>query len=135
MQGAARYVIWSYIFRDVDHAKVLDHLKGSGLLRRDADGRVLVLGLSAKVGDNLFSVDRRGREHRRYVDTLGRQGFYVNQRTQDAADTVHGFVAALPEADSTINRTWVRDGKFAAKPPALRKTEKRTILTHFRMAT
>jgi len=60
MQGAARYVIWSYIFRDVDHAKVLDHLKGSGLLRRDADGRVLVLGLSAKVGDNLFSVDRRG---------------------------------------------------------------------------
>lgn len=76
-----------------------------------------------------------GREHRRYVDTLGRQGFYVNQRTQDAADTVHGFVAALPEADSTINRTWVRDGKFAAKPPALRKTEKRTILTHFRMAT
>ena len=95
MQGAARYVIWSYIFRDVDHAKVLDHLKGSGLLRRDADGRVLVLGLSAKVGDNLFSVDRRGREHRRYVDTLGRQGFYVRtnahrmQRTPFTGSSQH----------------------------------------------
>ena len=90
------------------------------MLRRHADARVLVWS-SAKVGHNLFSVDRREGASR-YVDSLGRQGFYVSQRTQDPADTVHGFVAALPEADSTINRTWVRDGVRGETASSAQKT-------------
>ncbi|MEI8659345.1 hypothetical protein [Vibrio sp. Hal054] len=87
----ARYLAWTrYFTTDVDHIKVLHTAADLGVLRKTVskldDGgeriRLFVVGLKHKVGDNTFTPDRLGREHRNYVETIGRQAIPVTVPTE-----------------------------------------------------
>lgn len=130
VRAAIRYTLWRFHYNDVSTQKLLMFLADNGALRIDSDMELFVIGIKAKVGDNLFTRDRKGREHRKYVDTIGRQAFYVNDHTREAASLM-APIKGLPLLDDSYERTSVRDGKGCARPPSLTPAERQLILGRF----
>lgn len=132
----ARYLCWGRYYWHIDIKKVLDEAKDRNILRQGmnegtglGNGRLLVVGLKMQVGDNVFTVDYLGRHHRQYCHTIGRQAFHLNQSYEKSVDDA--WLSDIPVIGDDYELTWVHDGKYAARPIRLRKTEKSTILKMF----
>lgn len=78
----ARYACATQYYPAANIEVILKKLHEGGVLLKEAqhDGtlRFYVRGLRAKVGDNTFSIDRLGREHRQYVEVTVPQAFPVS---------------------------------------------------------
>ncbi|EHU6487751.1 hypothetical protein BWH99_RS10660 [Vibrio parahaemolyticus] len=119
-----KYLAWTkYFTSSVDHEQMLIEAAQKGLLKKrltvSDDGKthvsLFVWGLKFKVGNNVFSVDRLGREHRTYLETIGRQCI----PTCVPSECFNRFVQNNPKlieqiADVTENDyvTDVGDGKY-----------------------
>ena len=134
-RSLARYLLWNSYFLTVNLRVALEEAKRQGILRRGRDDQgqpqntLLVVGLEMKVGDNVFTVDRRGREHRQYVKTIGRQAFSVSQKYREVVDET--FMDSIPVVDETYRHTSIGDHKHGARPISLRYSERDSILQRF----
>ena len=122
----ARYLLWSYVFRGADPRAAFALARQHGVLRKrvHTDGRppvLCVIGLDRAFGDNVFTVDRRGREHRRYGRTIGRQAFPVRRPLPWSGDDADVFLSTIPELDETYHLTDIGDFKHAARGSAFRR--------------
>lgn len=129
----ARYLLWSFVFRGPDPRAAFVLARQHGLLRKCSrtDGRgplLCVIGLDRAVGDNVFTVDRRGREHRRYGRTIGRQAFPVCRTLPWSDDDAEIFLATIPELDDSYRVTHIGDHKHAARGSAFRREAQRKLL-------
>ncbi|WP_425263269.1 hypothetical protein [Vibrio owensii] len=134
----ARYLLWNYYFQSVSFHRILSDAIADRIIvkHRNENGKItlFVVGLHYKVGDNSFRVDSKGREHRIYVETVGRQAFPIS--TQD--DALESFISAnskliedLPELDDTYHETYIGDGKGAARNIAFKHRERDFIISKY----
>lgn len=118
-----RYLCWrSYYPNGIDTRRLCDDAVLWGLVYRNGDAHV-VRGLHFKVGDNVFSVDSRGRQHRTYVGHCGLQVFYIQNPI--AKEILKGM--NLPEMPKRYDVIGLYDGKGAARPIGLKWQEKQLI--------
>jgi hypothetical protein len=100
-----RYALSDRYFSDENQAALLQYLHARGVLLKQVndDGKVgfYIRGLKSKVGDNTFSVDRLGREHRRYLEVTAPQLYPVQCRnnTPYTLDS-HDFISEVPTFDA-----------------------------------
>lgn len=130
----ARYLLWAYVFPGVDPRAVFVLARQHGVLRKRVrtDGRpplLCVVGLDRAVGDNVFTVDRRGREHRRYGRTIGRQAFPVCRPFPWSGDDAEVFLSSIPDLDETYHVTDIGDFKHAARGSAFRREAQHRLFT------
>ena len=130
-RAVARYLVGNRFYARLDARLVVIDAKKRGILRRAGDGRICVVGLYTKTGNNLLSVDDRGRQHRTYVDDIGRQAHLVGQRYEDAAEHLPGFCATMLALSRTYHVVDFGDRKGAARYPGLRSQERAAILRLF----
>lgn len=117
----ARYLLWAYIFPDLPARTAFLAAREYGFLRRSAhpgSDAVYVVGLSRKVGDNMFTVDSRGRQHRQYNETLGRMAFYVTKDMGMSEGERRAFIASLPVLDEGYHDTSIGDRKYGSRGSA-----------------
>lgn len=115
------YFTWDCHYPD-DRFMVLRFTKdllSKGLLWKSAkSGNLMVTGMHKRVGDNVFTVDYRGREHRTYVGSMALQAFYVSSRISDMVkdDFIkRGEVGEIPELPDYYDGVWCGDGKGSAR--------------------
>jgi hypothetical protein len=127
----ARYLLWRRYFLGVDARAAFVLARQKGILYRSGEGRhsvgLYIVGLDRAVGDNVFTVDRRGREHRKYGRTIGRQALEVLQPLPWSGDEAAAFVASLPELNGTYRPTSIGDYKHAARASAFAWKAKETL--------
>lgn len=110
----ARYLAWQTVFTSkIDHIQMLIDAVKYGVLRKlvtKDDGlistRLFVYGLKYKVGDNSFSVCSRGREHRCYLDTIGRQAIPVTVPDGDLENFLvrhESMLSDVPDLDLSLD--------------------------------
>jgi len=105
----ARYLVWNYRLVAADH-------------------QLYVVGLERAVGDNLFTVDGRGRHYRKYPRTIGRQALEVQHALPWSGAQAQAFLASVPELDPTWYPTAIGDRKHCARPSAFTQAAKRALL-------
>jgi len=120
VKSLANYLVWRYARKDLDTVKVLKAAIKYGILRKNEQGSFFVVGLIKKVGDNMFSTDRRGRDHRQYVDTIGRQAFRVNNYHKEVFANHKTLIAEIPMLHHLDNETYIGSGKGASREPAVK---------------
>lgn len=122
----ANYLLWNRRYTQLDeHALIAIAVDKGILLRRD--GRIYVVGLEKRVGNNVFSVDRFKRHHRQYLRTIGRQAFCV---TWDCyLDAARPHLERIGELDDECEVTSLGDGKYVAKPPRMPRDCHRRLST------
>lgn len=111
-------------------AKLADHALANGALFKDDDGDLVVGGFNYKVGDNVFSVDARGREHRQYVNSASPQAFRLGHSPSKLLDAM-GWAdnKIIPDLPNEYRVTYQGDGKGCVKNHRLSKQEEHMI--HF----
>lgn len=129
----ARYMIYSKAFVRHDARIAWMEALDAGILRKrervDQPGEFayFIVGLNYKVGDNTFTQDSRGREHREYVDTFGLQAIAVERpfpfNPQEAAE----FAKRTPDLSEDRFLTEVGSGKGSIRPIAISKTDLNAI--------
>jgi len=126
IKTVVRYLLWGKYYSQQSFSKIYEVLKKHNLLRRQGDN-LCVIGLHYKVGDNLFTVDYNGREHRQYVSWAGFQAFYnkSGQFKQFIIDTDKWN--EIPELEDIYEITGLHDGKYAVRPIGLNKKERNLI--------
>lgn len=125
----ARYLLWNRRYRDIAVEHFYKLLRNHGFLCRSVDGGCYVIGLVMKVGDNVFTVDDRGRHYRQYRHTVGRQAFRAWLIEDDLGkEAAKAFIATLPLLDETYYVTYIQDGKGCVRRIALRRSECHRIL-------
>lgn len=124
----ARYLLWNRYFSQVPDQVPWLEARDRGLLRKQAHvdgGHVfVVVGLRAKVGDNSFTVDGKGRHHRQYCSVIGRQAIYVRQPLPFRGEDLRAFAATVPELGESYYAASVGDGKYSVRPIALNGKER-----------
>jgi hypothetical protein len=125
----SRYVCLGEAYTQADQAKVYAHLNEAGLLRkrtnRNGTATVYVIGLYTKVRDNVYTIDRRGREHPTYLDVTLPQAhatgfpFRVGEKDSEA------LLNAIPEMSDSedYSETFFGGGKGTSRRPSV-DTEK-----------
>jgi len=107
-----RYVLWSRYYTREDRESIAVALTGAGVLYRK-EKAYLVTGLHLAVGDNMFGIDRNGREYRKYVMTCLPQAFYVSGHWQEIFENLS---VEAPELDEDLYcPTGIGDRKYCAK--------------------
>ncbi|USD35634.1 MULTISPECIES: hypothetical protein [Vibrio] len=136
----AKYLSWPYFYTKViDHQQALKAAAAYGILRKNisenSDGstrtELYVIGLHYKVGDNTFSVDSRGREHRRYIKTMGRQALPVvvpHDEYKLFIEREKEAVSRIPELHNSFYVTYVGDGKGCIRAIPMSNTERNFII-------
>jgi len=123
----ARYLLWTKSFTAGDTRACYLLARKHGVLARlpAGDGRheLVVIGLKRKVGDNVFRTNRRGGEHRCYIEAIGRQGFYPVQRFPFEGPAAVAFLESLPLLDETYHGVSIGDRKYCARPSAFTQPE------------
>lgn len=112
----ANYLIGKTTYVGINFNHVLNYAKERNFIRQ-SNGRLYVIGLLKKVGDNVFSIDRRGRQHRQYVDTIGRQYFAVPSCRYNPTKEFFDGIPMLDE--KTYYEGFFADHKGGSKYPAL----------------
>ena len=99
-----RYLVASSYYPGCNQGKLLSLVNDRGyLLKKTHDNGAVsffIRGLAAKVGDNTFSIDRRGREHRQYLTVTVPQAFPVYTNGETYTMSSHDFIKSVPELDS-----------------------------------
>ncbi|MBT42577.1 MAG: hypothetical protein CMF12_08640 [Idiomarina sp.] len=99
-----RYLVASLYYPGCNQGKLLSIVNERGYLLKEThdNGGVsfFIRGLAAKVGDNTFSIDRRGREHRQYLTVTVPQAFPVYTNGETYTMSSHDFIKSVPELDS-----------------------------------
>jgi len=107
--------------RDYYLSEVVPYLLSREMLANDPDdGKIVVLGLRKKVGDNVYSVDRRGNQHQQYVSMACPQAFYLADRYLAQLKDV--VLPDMPEGTRTVYLSSGSGGKGSAKTPALARS-------------
>lgn len=121
----ANYLLWNRRLMSVSDRSLMELAAERGILRQ-REGKVYVVGLYKKVGNNVFTVDSNGREHRQFMNSIGRQAFSIRWDCyQDAAKDLHPQIPPLPE-DYEI--TGCYDGKYGARTPGLTRAARCRIV-------
>lgn len=114
-----RYILWSkrYLADSEGRKKILDRLVEKGYIFIRPAGEysqqeVVVTGIQCKVGDNMHTVDRNGREHRQFVNVCVPQCFELKDIDKEYLATKD-----LPILDKDLSMTDFRDGKGSARYP------------------
>jgi|GEM_PF-4195964 len=128
----ARYLLWTYRFADIDPRAAFILARRHGVLRAvpHQDGRppaVCVVGLDRAVGDNVFTVDRFGRHHRRSGRTIGRQALSVLRPLPWSGSDAEAFLSSLPELDPSYHVTEIGDHKHAARGSSFSRSAKHCV--------
>lgn len=114
-------------------AKLAEHALANGWLFKDEDGDLLVAGFNYKVGDNVFSVDNRGRDHRQYLKSASPQAFRLGPTPQKLlADMGWASNKIVPNLPEEYRITYQGDGKGCVKNHRVSKAEERLIHAFFR---
>ena len=139
----AKYLAWTYFFTSaVNHVNVLKKAAELGVLKKESytekDGskgvNLYVFGLHYKVGDNVFKPDRLGREHRCYVDTIGRQASPVTvpkEELEKFKTECKDIIATIPELSECDYVTYVGDGKGCIRAIPFPNADREYIVSHF----
>lgn len=134
----ARYLIWQKWFINMRHSELIKDVANDGNLAKvtneNGDISLFVIGLRYKIGDNTFRVDSKGREHRQYINTLGRQAIPVclDANAIEKFTQCHADIAAkIPELDETYYVTRVGDRKGLIKNIAFRASEQNAIFNKY----
>lgn len=115
-------------------AKLADHALANGALFKDEDGDLVVAGFNYKVGDNIFTVDDRGREHRQYVSTASPQALCLGRKPSNMlANMGWENGKTIPELPEEYRVTYQGDGKGRIKNHRVSKAEIRLIEQFFRV--
>jgi len=128
-KALANYLLWNYYFSSLDPLRVLQIANKRGLLRRKGN-EVFVVGIQKKVGDNVFTPDRMGREHRHYLDSCGLQMFSLSNVYLKAIKANEAFIEEVPVVDEELNyrETYVGDGKGCARYVKMTSTMRNYVL-------
>lgn len=113
-------------------AKLADHALANGALFKDEDGDLVVAGFNYKIGDNVFSVDDRGREHRQYLNSASPQAFRLGGSPRKLLDDM-GWARdkIIPDLPEEYRVTYQGDGKGCVKNHRVSKAEERLIRGFF----
>lgn len=128
-----KYLVMSKYFPTYDEARFLepvaDELLAKGWLFR-SDDRVVVAGFEYKLGDNVFSVDRMGREHRQYVSSAAPLALPLDySKSEKLASWIASHeIPALPEEYKVA---FVGDGKFCVRSPRFSQEDQGTMIRFF----
>lgn len=121
-----RYLLWNkrYHGDELQRKAFIDHLlaKGYVFIRPSSQYHsfaFVVRGIYCKVGDNTFSVDRNGREHRQYKDVCMTQYFSF---TWDQ-DIAYLKTLDVPMMEKSIETTGMYDGKNCARHPKITRAD------------
>lgn len=128
----ARYLLWSRRFAVISKNAAFLVAREFDLLRKvrqdaSAPWRLVVIGLSRAVGDNVFTVDRHGRQHRQHRRTIGRQAFAIEQSHAFTPQQWDEFLDGIPELDPTYREVYVGDRKHAVRGSAFTREAKREV--------
>ena len=130
-RAAARYLLWGKYYAVINRNDVLRYLKKQGALRVQRTGEhteLYIIGLHGKVGNNVFSIDRRGREHRLYNETCSTMAFPCGYGDMpDKAD----FLDGIPVLETYRTTYTIADAKGCVRPIRLTRKERETILQLF----
>jgi len=135
-RSIGRYLLYGKRFNDIRTTTAWLEARDRGLLRkvvRPDDGRVVfyVVGLRCKLGDNVFTVDRRGREHRQYGRSVGRQAIAIVQTLPFEADQRDAFAQTIPDLDPTFHEVSIGDYKGCIRPISMTRKEVNAIFSAF----
>lgn len=121
-----RYILWNrrYVGDTETRKKILDELIAKGYIfirpaGRHNDEEIVVTGIYCKVGDNVFSRDRSGREHRQYVDVCVQQCFKLTWEI----DLEYVKTKDLQVLEKDLTMTWMGDGKGCARHPKITRKD------------
>jgi hypothetical protein len=103
-----------------DTPALYERAREKGYLHRTQGGGVALTGIEVKLGDNVFTTDRRGRHHRQYRGTIGRQAFGLDTKRDCIKQE---FIDTLPLLPESYYHVSFADHKNCARSPALRRTE------------
>ena len=113
----ANYLLSSKYYINIDNIAIISIAKKHNILRK-SNGYLYVVGLNKKIGDNLFTVDCKGREHRQYRNTIGRQAFpFAMQRYEELIND--SFFNDIEELSKFCNITDIGVHKNCCKTPPL----------------
>lgn len=131
----AKYMAWTKYFTAIDSKVAFKEAKDHDVLRKTVDENgvicLYVVGLNFDVGDNTFTVDRRGRQHRQRNKTIGRQAIYVSNKYPFENDELKQFVADIPTLDPTFKEAVVGSGKNAIPGIAMPGKDRTTLYEYF----
>lgn len=111
----ANYLLAKRYYTAIDRNALLALAKMRGFLRQ-INGSLVVVGLSKKVGDNTFTIDRHGRHHRNFIRTIGRQYFRLSMQDVILDES---FFNDIPHVEDNFRETYLGDGKGLSKYPSI----------------
>jgi hypothetical protein len=110
-----RYLLWNryYVGDTTVRQRIMDHLIAQGyILKKGTD--YVVKGLYTKVGDNVFTVGRDGRESRQYVHVCLPQYYTLHPKNYEY---LNGKEVPEFEDSHRYSHTNMQDGKGCARHP------------------
>lgn len=131
-----RYALSDTYFTGCDHAKLMSIIHSAGHLMKattkNGQVRFYIRGLKAKVGDNTFSIDRRGRDHRQYLNVTVPQAFPVYPSGTTYTLDSHAFIKSVPDFETDkYYLTSFGDGKGLARHFPVKWHEVQELLHEF----
>lgn len=130
VKAVCRYLLSMRYYPSQNEEKIFNFLLEHDVLRREKDrDTILVVGLHGKVGDNVFTMDNRGRHHRQYVESCALQAIYIsNSRFRKYAEEHIDLIPILDDRYTTVS---ARDGKHCIRPVRLRRREINFVYDEF----
>jgi hypothetical protein len=126
----ARYVLWGKYYSSQKIEEIYEILKKHNILRKK-DDRLCIVGLHYKVGDNIFTVDYNGRNHRTYIQWAGFQAIFNKNRQLEQFITYNNKWEEIPELENFYETIGIHDGKYAIRPFGLSEKERSFILKKY----
>jgi len=119
-----KYLVWGYYLPSINYDQVILKAIKEGNIRKEITHNgglaLYVVGLKFKVGDNVFKKDRNNREHRLYVNTIGRQAIPINWNNTNSSDFYNKYadiINSVPDLDKdTFYVTYTGNRKGSVAP-------------------
>lgn len=131
VKTVARYLLWKYEFTNLDRQKIISYLNNKGFVRKTISGDKIylyIVGLHYMVGNNLFTCDSKGRDHRTYVTTCAKQAFPL---THNIDDTSNELIKSIPALEDSYHLHYMGSGKGMARSIAFKSKEYSLINDYF----
>lgn len=130
IRTVARYVLWGAYYRSQNIEAIYDVLFENDLLRKQG-ASIFVRGLHYKVGDNTFTVDRMGRQHRNYVEWTALQAIFTVNNTLRDFILDNNKLEEIPQLEDRYSSISVCDGKYCIRPIRLKYEERKLIMEKY----
>jgi len=128
VKTVCRYILWKRYYYKQNLEKIYQFLLKNDVLRQNGCS-FYIIGLHGKVGNNVFTVDDRGREHRTYVESCAFQAMYINSST--FIEYLNNRKEEIPRLEDRYSGVIVQDGKHCIRPIRLKYKEKQFIREEF----